>query len=390
MSITVHKSGSEWVVSFPYTKEYVKRIRSVGYGSYNPVERTWHFDAREGVLDKICRAFLPECVEIIYDETEQFTEQSTRQLTEKSTRSQGVSSYQQLASNSSELEVYDGALKVYNKELVLKGYSPKTQKSYNGHVRRFLNSVEKSYLDLVDTDAKDFVFHMLQDNKVSCTYVNQAISALNIFYKKILERPLEKMPRPKRVSKLPQVLSQEEVLQILDSVENPKHRAMLFLVYSAGLRVGEVVRLKINDIDSKRKLIRIQQAKGKKDRYVMLSDVALLQLREYYKQYKPQTWLFESGVKPGRHLTERSIQKVFERACAKAGLHKDVGIHVLRHSFATHLLESGTDIRYIQSLLGHASSKTTEIYTHVSNSKISSIQSPLDRLMGEGSEKGKR
>jgi integrase/recombinase XerD len=159
------------------------------------------------------------------------------------------------------------------------------------------------------------------------------------------------------------------------------------LTYSAGLRVGEVVRLKLEDIDEERKLIHIRQAKGRKDRYTVLSQVAWDFLNIYLKKYQPEVWLF-TGAESGTHLTERSVQHIFENACEKAGIKKDVSVHSLRHSFATHLLEGGTDLRYIQELLGHASSKTTEIYTHVSKRDIGSIQSPLDRLMQE--KKGHR
>ena len=159
----------------------------------------------------------------------------------------------------------------------------------------------------------------------------------------------------------------------------------MLLTYSGGLRLGEVVRLKVGDIDSDRNLIHIRQAKGRKDRYTLLSKVALEALRAYYRKYQPQTWLFP-GAKPGRHLHERSVQKVFDRAQEKAGIRKDVSTHTLRHSFATHLLESGTDLRYIQELLGHKSSKTTEIYTHVSEKNIGQIQSPLDALMNRSGD----
>lgn len=175
------------------------------------------------------------------------------------------------------------------------------------------------------------------------------------------------------------MLSKEEVLSLLKSVDNEKHKTILFLIYSAGLRLGEVVRLQINDIDSKRMLIKVIQGKGRKDRYTLLSDVALKQLRKYYSIYKPERWLFPGG-KEGSYLTERSVQKIFERACQKAKIRSDVSVHTLRHSFATHLLESGTDLRYIQELLGHSSSKTTEIYTHVTEKKLSNIRSPLDYL----------
>ena len=151
------------------------------------------------------------------------------------------------------------------------------------------------------------------------------------------------------------------------------------LIYSAGLRVGEVVKLEPDDIDNDRKLIHIKGAKGRKDRYTLLLDIALDMLKEYIQKYKPLKWLF-SGANPGKHITTRTVQTIFEQACEKAKVTKEVSVHSLRHSFATHLLESGVDLRYIQELLGYKSSKTTEIYTHVSNKGLSQIKSPLDRL----------
>ena len=176
---------------------------------------------------------------------------------------------------------------------------------------------------------------------------------------------LQMLPRPKKERKLPNVLSKEEVGKILSSVANEKHKTILYLIYSAGLRVGEVVRLEFSDIDTKRMLIKVRQGKGRKDRYTLLSDKALQQLKKYYMLYKPEKWLFPGG-KEDSFLTERSVQKVFEQACLKANIKKQATVHTLRHSIATHLLEGGTDLRYIQELLGHSSSKTTEIYTHVS------------------------
>jgi len=208
------------------------------------------------------------------------------------------------------------------------------------------------------------------------------LSAIKFYYEQILKKGkvLYDLPRPKKEKKLPNILSQSEVLSILDSVDNIKHKSILFLTYSAGLRVGEVVRLKIDDIDSDRMLIHIRQGKGRKDRYTILSEVALDILREYAYIAKPKDWLFPGG-KDNDFLTERSVQKIFATACKKANIKKNVSVHSLRHSFATHLLESGTDLRYIQELLGHSSSKTTEIYTHVTQANLSKIRSPLDRLM---------
>ena len=188
--------------------------------------------------------------------------------------------------------------------------------------------------------------------------------------------------RPKKDRKLPVVLSKEEVKKTLDATSNIKHKAILMLMYSGGLRV-EIIRLRPEDIDANRKLIYIRASKGRKDRYILLSDVALQTLREYWKKEKPQKWLFP-GWNKEKHITSRTVQKIFQNACRKAGINKNVSVHSLRHSFATHLLESGINLRYIQELLGHKSSKTTEIYTHVSTKDLRAIKSPLDSLMAGG------
>jgi len=206
--------------------------------------------------------------------------------------------------------------------------------------------------------------------------LNSAINALKFYYGNVLKKKfIYEVKRPRKDKKLPVILSKEEVAKILSSVDNIKHKTILMLVYSAGLRVGEVVRLKPEDIDSKRMLIHIKGAKGRKDRYTLLSEKALEILRQYWRKYKPEKWLF-GGAKEGRYLSIRSVDKIFRNACEKAGIKKDVSMHTLRHSFATHLLEGGTDLRYIQELLGHAHSKTTEIYTHVSTKSLGKITSP--------------
>ena len=185
--------------------------------------------------------------------------------------------------------------------------------------------------------------------------------------------------RPRRHRKLPVVLSLEEVRRILSVIKNLKHRCLLMVTYSGGLRVGEVVRLRVEDIDGKRKLVHVHFAKGQKERYTLLGDATLNELREYWRECHPAKWLFPSTRECG-YLSEQSAENVFKEAAAKAGIVKRVSIHTLRHSFATHLLESGVDLRYIQELLGHASSKTTEIYTHVSSRAIEQIVNPIDKL----------
>ena len=201
---------------------------------------------------------------------------------------------------------------------------------------------------------------------VSYSYHNQAISGIRFLYTYVLEKPhlLSKIPRPKREKKLPVVLSREAVTRLLGTVDNIKHLALLLLVYSAGLRVSEVVKLRVEDLDEERGLIHVREPKGGEDRYTILSQMAVQAVNAYSKAYQPDKWLFP-GQRPGRHLTSRSAQKVINRAREKAEIPQHATMHTLRHSFATHLLEAGTDLRYTQELLGHKSIKTTEIYTHV-------------------------
>jgi site-specific recombinase XerD len=190
---------------------------------------------------------------------------------------------------------------------------------------------------------------------------------------------LYEIKRPRKDKKLPEVLSKEEVSRIINGTANIKHKAILMTIYSGGLRLGETARLEQAHLDRDRMLIFVKGAKGRKEGYTLLSEKALQLIDQYMKRYEPRKWLFE-GARGGRYISKRSIEKVFDQSCERAGIKKDVSVHDLRHSFATHLLESGVDLRYIQELLGHASSKTTEIYTHVSTKSLGKIRSPLDNL----------
>jgi len=221
---------------------------------------------------------------------------------------------------------------------------------------------------------------VVNQKKAATSTLNIIINALKFYYGEVLKKKfIYEVKRPRKDKKLPVVLTRDEVAKILSVIDNIKHRAILMLIYSAGLRVGEVVNLRPEDIDSGRRLIHIKGGKGRKDRYTLLSEHALKVLKEYFREYRPSKWLFE-GVKRGRHISTRTVQAVFRQACDKAGIKKDVTAHSLRHSFATHLLESRVDLRYIQEILGHKSSKTTEIYTHVSKASIANIKNPLDSI----------
>jgi integrase/recombinase XerD len=255
-------------------------------------------------------------------------------------------------------------------------------KTYVGAITVFLRFIQpKTSAEATNEDMQRFVYQYMIPRKLSFSYQNQAVNAAKLFFRTIRGSVLitEQLDRPRREHRLPNVMSKEEVATILHSLRNQKHRTMLSLIYACGLRRGELLNLKPENIDSKRHLLLILNAKGKKDRVVPISDKVILMLRDYYKLYKPKTWLFEGEI-TGQQYSEKSIQCVLKQAVDKAGISKPVTLHWLRHSYATHLLESGTDLRYIQELLGHKSSKTTEIYTHVTEKSLQKIKSPFDDL----------
>jgi len=269
-----------------------------------------------------------------------------------------------------------------------KGYSRNSEKAYLGHANRFLDQLDVPIDDVTPGHVQGYVMSMMR-NGSSHVYINQAISALKFWICEVEgRRGFQKVwVFPKREKKLPTVLSMSEVKRILDSVPNMKHKTILTLVYSAGLRIGEVVKLKREDVDPARKTLHIRQGKGRKDRYTILSATAYKMLELYLSRTSVDQFLFPSGESLAKPIHVRSVQHVFDRAKRLAGITKPATVHTLRHSFATHLLEEGTDLRYIQELLGHSSSKTTEIYTHVSIKDVRRIKSPLDRMIErEGGE----
>lgn len=272
-------------------------------------------------------------------------------------------------------------LKVLSEHLLAGRYSHQTVKGYLGVLRRFLWYFrEKDPADITFQDLEKFNSEFILKRNLSSSYQNQLISALKLYYgiypgKKML---LDLLERPRKERKLPVILSPEEVQRVIQGTRNLKHKCILSLIYSGGLRISEAVNMKIRDIDSGRMVIHIRQAKGRKDRVVGLSENLLRLLREYYYEYRPKEYLFE-GQKGGKY-SDRSIQSMFKRQVRRAGIRKEVTVHNLRHSFATHLLEAGVGLSYIQELLGHSSPKTTQIYAQVSRKKLESIRSPLDNL----------
>ena len=361
MSIRITKvTEKDIFVALKYSEQRVEKIRRIDGRAWDHENKLWIIPNNKTSIDNLKEFFAEEGIEV----------------------ESGLSCYARAAYLELTQSWLDKLLDRVVRELKLKGYSPKTFKVYSGHIERFLCYTGKDVNSLAPGDASEYLLYLLEDQKDSHSYVNQALSAIKFLCVHILKKEelIGNLPRPKKEYKLPDVLSQQEVVRILSEARNTKHRALLFLIYSAGLRVGEVVRLCLQDIDNERKLIHVRQGKGRNDRYTILSDTAWRELSRYIQEYRPDEWLFP-GQQPGMHINERTVQKVFENVCNSAGISKDVSVHALRHSFATHLLEEGTDLRYIQELLGHKSSKTTEIYTHVSERDIRRIRSPLDRLM---------
>ena len=267
------------------------------------------------------------------------------------------------------------------KTLQLKAYSPNTIRLYKDEMMMLIKLLGNRPVQLLKKDhIKSYVLWQLQTKKHSEAKVHTTLNALKFYFEQVLhkEKIFIEIPRPKKPWQLPSVHSEQQVKKIIDAKENVKHKTMLMAGYSAGLRISEIINIKIKDIDSARMVINIRAAKGKKDRQVPLSVKLLEQLRIYYKIYKPKVYLFE-GANGGRYAT-RSLQNVFQSAKKTSGNLKPGVMHSLRHSYATHLMESGTDIRIIQELLGHNSLKTTQRNTHVSRQQIGKVQSPLDKL----------
>ena len=274
------------------------------------------------------------------------------------------------------------ALERMRELLLLKAYSPHTIKTYCVEFSQLLYLLKDIPVDTLTPDRlRSYLLYCVTQLKLSENIIHSRLNAIKFYFEQVLRREkifFEGIPRPKKKSILPKALSKNDVAKVFCCVKNPKHSLMLKLCYGMGLRVSEIVNLKITGIDSKRMLVHIEAAKGKEDRYVMLPASILDDLRKYYRAYRPKIYLFEGQY--GGQYAIRSVQAVFKDAMHKAKINKSVGIHGLRHSYATHLLESGTDMHFIQKLLGHKDIKTTEIYAKVSNRQLSNIKSPLDDL----------
>jgi site-specific recombinase XerD len=266
-------------------------------------------------------------------------------------------------------------------DLQLRNYSPRTQEVYVARVADFAAHFGVSPERLGPDHIRRYLLHLIHEKRISWSWYRQSIAALRFFYGTTLGRDLvlPHIPYPRKEKRLPVVLSSAEVERLLRAVTNLKHRTLLMTLYATGLRLSEATRLQPADIDSARMILRVRMGKGKKDRIVLLSPVLLEALRHYWKIERPGPWLFP-GKDPSQPISTRTIQTIVRRARLRAGLAKPVSPHTLRHSFATHLLEDGTDLRVIQAILGHKSLSTTTLYTHVTTRHLGGVTSPLDHI----------
>ena len=265
-------------------------------------------------------------------------------------------------------------------DLQLKGVTARTQRAYLREVGNLAKYFGRSPEELGESEIKEYLLHLMKERKLSESTYRVYCSGLKFLYKHTLKREcvMEKILYPKRKKKLPVVLDITEVQALISATANLKHKAILTITYSSGLRISEAARMKLSDIDSKRMMVRIRQGKGGKDRYSILSHTALECLRVYWRKYRPKDWLFE-GMDKSRHISTSSIHQVFCQAKKRVSITKPASVHTLRHSFATHLIEGGTSLHHVQLLLGHRSPTTTTVYLHVSRLNIAQVTSPLDK-----------
>ena len=361
--LVVKTSAGRMKVIFSYNHDLTAVIKRMPFHAWDTRNGWWTVPFSERFLGMIRSVAEELNMEVLFTEESQRDEDRVRRITR------------------GDLPGYRSCPPEYVAKLKELRYSPRTIRTYPSLFEEFINHFPGHEIhDISESQIIEFLQFLVIRRKVSTSYQNQSINAIKFYYERLLggDRKIYLVERPRRERTLPVVLNMMEVEMLISKVENLKHKALIMTIYSGGLRLSEAINLQLKDIDSQRMQILLSQAKGRKDRYTLLSKKLLPVLRDYVAKYKPRKWLFE-GIR-GTKYTESSIQAIVKHAARSAGLTKRVTPHTLRHSFATHLLENGTDLRYIQALLGHESTKTTEIYTHVTTKGFDQIKNPLDIL----------
>lgn len=390
----VHRGKERLFLEYPYSISINNLLRKIPGCSWSQTQKQWHLPLDEASYQQLCASI--EGVALINDQPLKEYLQKLRSanttvpVPSPATEKPGSvkqSARVSIAGPGKIAAVNRHVLPAFKQQLVLKAYSPSTLTTYLSEMTQFLMTIKNHPADeFTPQRIRDYLQYCFEVLHLRENTLHSRINSLKFYFEQVLkkEKFFWEVPRPKKPFQLPKLLNELELARLFNALQNKKHKAMLFTAYSAGLRVSEIVQLRIQDIDSRRMQICVERAKGKKDRYVNLSPVLLDILRTYLKEYRPapKHYLFEPEVGQGRQApyATRSVQQIFSAAKNKAGILKEVGIHSLRHSFATHLLDKGTDIRYIKDLLGHFNIKTTERYLHVSKKQLVNIISPFDDL----------
>jgi len=365
LSKGIHNDQPVVLLEFAYDRELIEKVRAIEGAHWSRSQKVWYIAERAFNLNQLFQQF----------------------------KGFAWVDYAELTTNSKPINAIKPAIpkqikspviipEAYRNLLEQKRYSKSTIATYINYFEDYVRAFKGRKLEEISKEEiNQYILDLIKRKSVSSSQQNQRINAIKFYYEKVLGRTKEyyNIERPRKEKILPAVVSKTEIQKILLNCPNLKHRCIISLIYSAGLRRSELINLEVTDIMAERMPVRIRGAKGRKDRYSLLSPHLLKELRSYYKKYKPRRWLFE-GHGINNQYSATSLAKILQKSSHAAGIKRRVTPHMLRHSFATHLLEQGTDLRYIQALLGHHSSKTTEIYTHVSNKNLTLIRNPLDDI----------
>lgn len=362
---TIHRGEEVVLIQFPYDNKLGEEAKKIKNIRWSKSLKAWHVPYSIAVLNEIKTIF--DCISII----------DAQALKETIAKEKALVANKKVLSAETIKQI-----EKFKSWMLSRRYSESTIGTYTDALRTFLKFYHtKAIADISNDDVIEFNNKYIMANKLSASFQNQVVNAIKLFFRTMQNVNMnpELIHRPKNPKLLPNVLSKEEVQRILKSTKNFKHKTALSLIYSCGLRRGELLSLKLMDVHYERNLLNIRSAKGNKDRIAPLSDKMINVLRNYITEFKPKTYLFEGWI-VGEPYSEKSLQQVLKNSVILAKINKPISLHWLRHSYATHVLENGTDLRYIQEILGHKSSKTTEIYTHVSTKSIQKIKSPFDDL----------
>lgn len=389
----LHKGEPRIKLTFAIDPQITEAVKKVPGRLWSKTLKAWHVPRNMELLEQLIEAIAEKGRIKLPEEQDMVPLEPMRNIVSEVQRNSNSTATKVITAgqNTSHHPLW---ISDYTRHLKIRNYAGNTQRTYTSNILLFyghyhlLNTEE-----ITKKQIEEFLEYLYDKKKYGASAMNTMINAIKFLYEKVWDKPrtVYNLPRAKKGKTLPAYFQKQEIEDIFNSIDNIKHKVILFTAYSSGLRVSEIVNLKVRDIYSENMQIRVENAKGKKDRMVMLSQIQLDLLRSYYLEYKPNYWLFEG--QNGEAYTTRSVQKVLAKAKFVCQVIHKGSVHALRHSFATHLLESGTDIRFIQDLLGHSSLRTTQIYTHIADLTKHKIKSPLDNLnlkLGPGPGKNKK